>query len=629
MANLEDLTPGQVLADMNVAEYFKALGLSIAEAQQKLDENAVKQFNLYAKRDPNLGDRSLFELGLRPAFHHYQYADITVAMQLSMKVGSSTSFGFGLNIGVGVDTGGGTATGKPREAELTLSRRPAALTVDAARVGVEEGGSLDDAADALAQRLRKPTGVFDRVFVQRTGTLPTPTLTPADAGNPIVAPGLVAFIPTAARASALLRIARVPTDADEEFTLKSGATGALKATVPKSPPGTTLVDHAAKVVVELKKLAGVDARLVGGDGASAPLAPGALAIVLFDTDQWRLRPEDIRALDALVQTLNEQRSRKLKVVGYTDTRGTEDHNRKLAVNRAAEVVKYLKNRGLQDVTAGEPETMGPGRWVGAGAPLGENVAQFRRVEVVDAVQPAQPPMYIVVDAPSSMDDKPSPDLTVQGAAPDANGFVAASKLGERPVPAGAKVVPATGAAEITLSGAATGNAVENSPEAYAANLARSINDATATNKLRAQVRGTHVLIAPADAALKLTLLYAGLGDPKLGAEGGLSVSKPLAPLDGKAPGAGSDAAPTKVSVAAGLSIDYRTSRMFETSITGNSEVKARLAAVPPPAEFEDLVRTFIAEQRKRDEAAAKAKEKPQAAGDGQAPAPAAAPGAPA
>ncbi|WP_201742115.1 hypothetical protein [Mangrovicoccus ximenensis] len=97
MPDIEDMTPGEVLAEASVAEFIKALGLSIAEAQRALDENSVDQIGEFIKPREGLDGKSLLDLGLSPAFYHYQHADISCSMQLSLKVEKDLSVGVNLS----------------------------------------------------------------------------------------------------------------------------------------------------------------------------------------------------------------------------------------------------------------------------------------------------------------------------------------------------------------------------------------------------------------------------------------------------------------------------------------------------------------------------------------------------
>jgi low affinity Fe/Cu permease len=48
-------------------------------------------------------------------------------------------------------------------------------------------------------------------------------------------------------------------------------------------------------------------------------------------------------------------------------------------------------------------------------------------------------------------------------------------------------------------------------------------------------------------------------------------------------------------IAVGASLDYRSSRQFEQSVTGNSTITARLVSIPAPPEFLALVKDFLKE----------------------------------
>ncbi|WP_299663452.1 OmpA family protein [uncultured Psychromonas sp.] len=93
MAKYDGMKPGEILADASVAEFISSLGLGIAAAQQALDENTISQLGQFSLPREGLGNRSLLDLGLMPAFYHYQYADISCSMQIRLEVGKSFEIG--------------------------------------------------------------------------------------------------------------------------------------------------------------------------------------------------------------------------------------------------------------------------------------------------------------------------------------------------------------------------------------------------------------------------------------------------------------------------------------------------------------------------------------------------------
>ncbi|MBC7777554.1 MAG: OmpA family protein, partial [Phycisphaerae bacterium] len=88
------------------------------------------------------------------------------------------------------------------------------------------------------------------------------------------------------------------------------------------------------------------------------------ASIFFETDQSDLSNEAQKTLDALAPTLLQAPDYQVNIEAFTDDRGTEQHNLKLAADRAASVKNYLATKGLiADKTAvqnwGERKAAGP------------------------------------------------------------------------------------------------------------------------------------------------------------------------------------------------------------------------------------------------------------------------------
>jgi len=88
--------------------------------------------------------------------------------------------------------------------------------------------------------------------------------------------------------------------------------------------------------------------------AAAPVAPVAtsskvtlLADALFDFDKSTLKPEGIQKLNGLVQKLKDVTVEVIIVVGFTDSIGTLDYNKKLSLRRAEAVKAYLTKNGVE------------------------------------------------------------------------------------------------------------------------------------------------------------------------------------------------------------------------------------------------------------------------------------------
>lgn len=68
--------------------------------------------------------------------------------------------------------------------------------------------------------------------------------------------------------------------------------------------------------------------------------------VLFDFDQYRIKPAFYPVLDRLADLLKKNPSMKVEVQGHADTVGAERYNLGLSEKRAMEVCRYLAGRGI-------------------------------------------------------------------------------------------------------------------------------------------------------------------------------------------------------------------------------------------------------------------------------------------
>ncbi|MDA3877182.1 MAG: OmpA family protein [Halothiobacillus sp.] len=94
-----------------------------------------------------------------------------------------------------------------------------------------------------------------------------------------------------------------------------------------------------------------------------PPAPEMKTITLtadtyFDFDKYNLKPAGKQALDKLISEMGSMNSiAKIKVVGYTDSIGTEKYNIGLSQRRAKTVATYL---AAHNIPADKIETVGMG-----------------------------------------------------------------------------------------------------------------------------------------------------------------------------------------------------------------------------------------------------------------------------
>jgi OOP family OmpA-OmpF porin len=70
--------------------------------------------------------------------------------------------------------------------------------------------------------------------------------------------------------------------------------------------------------------------------------------VVFETNKADLLPESLPVLEGAIATLKRYPDLKIEVAGHTDSRGSDAYNLDLSARRAATVLKYLQDGGVQN-----------------------------------------------------------------------------------------------------------------------------------------------------------------------------------------------------------------------------------------------------------------------------------------
>jgi outer membrane protein OmpA-like peptidoglycan-associated protein len=68
--------------------------------------------------------------------------------------------------------------------------------------------------------------------------------------------------------------------------------------------------------------------------------------IFFDFDETKLKPNSITELNRLVGFLNKNPNVAVEINGYADSKGADEYNRKLSLERARAVVEYLRKQGI-------------------------------------------------------------------------------------------------------------------------------------------------------------------------------------------------------------------------------------------------------------------------------------------
>ncbi|MEQ8605218.1 MAG: OmpA family protein [Marivibrio sp.] len=578
----DGLRPGEILMDASVAEFVTTLGLGVAEAQRALDVNSVEQLDAFIAPIEGLGGRTLLEMGLQPAFYHFQHADVSCSLQLSLKVGKE----FGLDFGIeGSFRDGETSQERRDRAEterasgtrVASRSRSAEVEIKATTVGAlsVNGRSFDLAGDdplgrihSLAEALREG-GSVDTVIPSAERTPVNPT-TDADPEKVVVSPNAVSFV-GAGHARGFIRISSRPSAA-VEYVLNDETT----LTVPRS---------ASKEAHAVALSEAIDAAEGFESGVLIPGQPPYLLAAAFEHNKAELKADvgryrNFRMLQILADLLKET-GEEVTVCGAADRSGEPSRNDPLSLSRAEAVERYLIDAG---VPAGQLSSRGLGEDIWADADDGERNPDHRIV----FLEFRSGALYVLVRALGA--------AALENVAPDKLGGAAGNGWVHlyRPVDlaglAGTVTIKGVG---FPLEGGAAAGHAANSPEAFAANLAGAVN-ADGDLGVLASPQGHVVTLMNRGDRFRLQLVTSSTEDVRLSGRSDVTVTEQFSRSRTERE-TESRSGNRAVAVGASLGVDYR--RRFDMDVTGNSAVSARLVSVPAPPEFLETMRTFLSEDR--------------------------------
>ncbi|MBP9839222.1 MAG: OmpA family protein, partial [Proteobacteria bacterium] len=103
-------------------------------------------------------------------------------------------------------------------------------------------------------------------------------------------------------------------------------------------------------VIEEQKRLGYDQSLIDVDLYGNKKIKLGQKIILeriyFDFDKFDIRDESVVELNKLLVFLDKNTNVVVEIAGHTDSRGLDDYNQKLSLNRAKSVVAWLKKRKI-------------------------------------------------------------------------------------------------------------------------------------------------------------------------------------------------------------------------------------------------------------------------------------------
>lgn len=578
MADYDSLTPGEVLADASVAEFIKELGLGIAKAQTALDENSVKQMEAFTRAREDLGERTLLELGLMPAFYHYQHADVSVSLQLRLEVGKRDEFGFAVNArfdsagqSSSQSSGSETETASGTRSEM----RQARLSYRASSQGAlaVAGNQVTPTGEDPLARLRSLRDLLtagddvETVVFQRPGReLDITSDAPED--RVVVTSRSVAFLRTP-HANGLIAI---HDNAATEYGLNGETTVSTTAQ-------TDLAAYAAHVEAQIDAAGGFLTTLhpPRPDDQASFRVTFETGEADFQEDAHRIKLLELARAFAAMGT-------RIRVEGLTDRVGSAADNLTLGTARGQFVYDFLVENGVDPGNIELATSRGEGRAADASAPDGLENQDWRVTEIFT---PGRSHYWLSL--------RSTADATLSNVSPDRiaspgaqNGFV--FLWATQPMNLSGNNVIIDGET-FPLSGTAGGGQAAGTAEAHAHNLTAAING---TDSLRASRLGHLVQVSRATDAFEVSLFSRSSRALSLTGSEGLTVTEQFSRTRSTQ---SESREGQNTTMAVGVTVDKRESRQFNMAVTGNSQISARLVSVPPPELFVEAIRALQAERR--------------------------------
>jgi outer membrane protein OmpA-like peptidoglycan-associated protein len=595
MPDIEDMTPGQVLAEASVADFIKSLGLSIAEAQKALDENSVNQMGEFITPRDGLGGKSLLDIGLMPAFYHYQHADITCSMQLSLRVEK--------NIGVGVNIGGSfsdTTSSESTSSSSESSSESGSSEVSRERTAQVEVQSDSTGALSIGGRSFALTGsdplsrmraLRDAVTADSSAGVPRLLFEPATSTFTITTDAPPEKVQTTSNTVTFLgggfdrAVIQVDTDVATDYVF-NGTT-----TVSTTAQGS--VSAYATHVAEQVNAAGISA------SALAPSEP--ISRFYFDTGEDEIftasgeaatRNRDLTQRLIDLSQLIIRQNLNVTIQGYADaqpyrdgSRPSDDSNRDLGQRRGLHLQRLLLAHGVPAARINVVQSTGAADAqadVAAGGPV-DNV-RFRRTDVNVAGRTAY---YLVCDAPSGTDiTAVSPDKLTPPPG-TGNGFIYLYRPQPLSLSGNSCTIDGT---NFPFSGAAVSSGpASGTPEAYAQNLMTAINGNSSV-AFTSSATGNVVTVFQKSQPFRLTLYSTQSRNIEMSGTEGVRITREFTRSSSSS---GTRENTGNRTVAIGASVDVRYGRQFEMNVTGNSSISARLVSIPAPPQFLETIKDFL------------------------------------
>jgi outer membrane protein OmpA-like peptidoglycan-associated protein len=564
------------------------LGIGIAQAQKKLDDNSIKQAIALADPENGFGGKSLLELGFIPAFYSFSYADISAEIELKMRL--STGFEIGGELNVDFTKQGGYSKDKldylreDRESKhreefkssrgfLTTADNFEELTINSVEVQMNDAVGVINRLEDFGQDIRQVSTV-DRASLEVDSAKYKATNISTSNNATIVNSGgyIVVSLPVAtATDQGVLAVSEYVGAADVDLN------GAGDDFTPTTDFATTFP------LADTENGAGTVTGFNAAENKYYSDAATSTEIeVYFDFDK-----HDVRlAIDAtyndaangvnkdntvmkpillkLAKILDKDPNARVTIKGYTDGSGSKPYNKLLSEKRAQSLMDWLVENGAD---AGRITPKGFGEDL-AGGSSDPNLTYRKAV------------IEITSDADYFWFEGGALDHATAASTQPENPFI---YLDGAITPAGDYDIVFTSSGQLI---SLTGGAVTS--------LADIQNAAVVQDHFSSQIIDNSIYLMHNESKLRYTV-YSNQQE-EIQFQTGSNSSETFEDSESKYLIDETTNTSTRIkrdsenisnpsAVAVGVSVDARYSRQFSIDVSGNARVAARIVAVPAPEQF--------------------------------------------
>ena len=185
--------------------------------------------------------------------------------------------------------------------------------------------------------------------IQNTAALPPPVMIKRESKNELIIAGKIKNCNTGSPVIADLLISNLDSNIILENT-QTSIVGSFSIAVPHS--GRYSVTATARGYLFSSMLFEISDSIgktkVIHDILLCPEGQKIRLLVFFDYDKSELQPSSFAELDRAARLIKESPTMTVEIIGYTDSKGSDDYNKQLSERRANAVRSYLLSKNIQE-----------------------------------------------------------------------------------------------------------------------------------------------------------------------------------------------------------------------------------------------------------------------------------------